>query len=113
MPPPTSANAPTGLGSPGRLNTSWLSTTSVTRTTASQIDVRQLLSMRGAAAHTTELAAVDIAGGAATHTIVCMNSSASGNHRLPEPDRPWVMRTYSGHSNAKKSNELYRMNLAK
>jgi ethylmalonyl-CoA mutase len=34
-------------------------------------------------------------------------------HRLPERDRPWVMRTYAGHSNAKKSNELYRSNLAK
>lgn len=28
-------------------------------------------------------------------------------------DRPWLMRTYSGHSSAKASNELYRMNLAK
>ena len=28
-------------------------------------------------------------------------------------DRPWVMRTYSGHSTAAKSNELYRTNLAK
>ena len=27
--------------------------------------------------------------------------------------KPWVMRTYSGHSSAVKSNELYRMNLAK
>jgi (2R)-ethylmalonyl-CoA mutase len=34
-------------------------------------------------------------------------------HRLPEPDRPWLMRTYAGHSNAKRSNELYRRNLAK
>jgi ethylmalonyl-CoA mutase len=34
-------------------------------------------------------------------------------HRLPERDRPWMMRTYSGHSTAKKSNELYRSNLAK
>ncbi|MEA2224106.1 MAG: ethylmalonyl-CoA mutase, partial [Solirubrobacteraceae bacterium] len=34
-------------------------------------------------------------------------------HRLPEPDRPWMMRTYAGHSTAKKSNELYRANLAK
>jgi (2R)-ethylmalonyl-CoA mutase len=34
-------------------------------------------------------------------------------HRLPEPDRPWMMRTYAGHSTAKKSNELYRENLAK
>lgn len=28
-------------------------------------------------------------------------------------DRPWMMRTYSGHSTAKASNELYRSNLAK
>ena len=28
-------------------------------------------------------------------------------------DRPWVMRTYSGHSTAKASNELYRTNLSK
>jgi ethylmalonyl-CoA mutase len=30
-----------------------------------------------------------------------------------KPDAPWVMRTYSGHSTAEKSNELYRTNLAK
>jgi (2R)-ethylmalonyl-CoA mutase len=34
-------------------------------------------------------------------------------HRLPQPDRPWVMRTYAGHSDARRSNELYRRNLAK
>ncbi|HEX6584454.1 MAG TPA: methylmalonyl-CoA mutase family protein, partial [Thermoleophilaceae bacterium] len=34
-------------------------------------------------------------------------------HRLPERDSPWVMRTYAGHSTAKESNELYRRNLAK
>jgi (2R)-ethylmalonyl-CoA mutase len=34
-------------------------------------------------------------------------------HRLPERDRAWMMRTYAGHSTAKKSNELYRGNLAK
>ena len=34
-------------------------------------------------------------------------------HRLPERDAPWVMRTYAGHSTAKESNELYRKNLAK
>ena len=28
-------------------------------------------------------------------------------------DKPWLMRTYSGHSSARKSNELYRTNLAK
>src|SRR5215203_5523954 len=32
---------------------------------------------------------------------------------LPEKDRPWLMRTYSGHSTAKASNALYRTNLAK
>jgi len=34
-------------------------------------------------------------------------------HRLPERDRPWVMRTYAGHSDARRSNELYRKNLKK
>jgi len=29
------------------------------------------------------------------------------------PDRPWIFRTYAGHSTATKSNELYRKNLAK
>ena len=31
----------------------------------------------------------------------------------PQKDRPWVMRTYAGHSSATESNKLYRMNLAK
>jgi (2R)-ethylmalonyl-CoA mutase len=35
------------------------------------------------------------------------------DHRLPERDRPWMMRTYAGHSTAKASNALYRGNLAK
>jgi hypothetical protein len=35
------------------------------------------------------------------------------DHRLPERDRPWMMRTYSGHSTAKQSNELYRLDFAK
>ena len=30
-----------------------------------------------------------------------------------KPDRPWLMRTYSGHSTARASNELYRTNLAR
>ena len=33
--------------------------------------------------------------------------------RLEAPDRPWVMRTYAGHSDARRSNELYRRNLDK
>ncbi|MGI9015877.1 MAG: protein meaA [Euzebya sp.] len=32
---------------------------------------------------------------------------------MRERDRPWLMRTYSGHSSAQASNELYRSNLAK
>jgi (2R)-ethylmalonyl-CoA mutase len=32
---------------------------------------------------------------------------------LPTRDKPWMMRTYSGHSTARASNELYRTNLAK
>ncbi|MGK2948671.1 MAG: protein meaA [Acidimicrobiales bacterium] len=32
---------------------------------------------------------------------------------LEQPDRPWMIRTYSGHSTARASNELYRSNLAK
>src|SRR5262247_3937167 len=32
---------------------------------------------------------------------------------LAERDKPWLIRTYSGHSTASKSNELYRKNLAK
>ena len=31
----------------------------------------------------------------------------------PGRDRPWLIRTYSGHSSARASNELYRTNLAK
>jgi (2R)-ethylmalonyl-CoA mutase len=32
---------------------------------------------------------------------------------LAERDKPWLIRTYSGHSTARKSNALYRKNLAK
>src|SRR3989441_12535449 len=39
--------------------------------------------------------------------------SSMSQHRLDQPDRPWVMRTYAGHSDARHSNELYRRNLAK
>jgi (2R)-ethylmalonyl-CoA mutase len=37
----------------------------------------------------------------------------SSQPRLPERDRPWMMRTYAGHSDARRSNELYRRNLEK
>ncbi|MGB2569842.1 protein meaA [Micromonospora citrea] len=33
--------------------------------------------------------------------------------RLPERDRPWVMRTYAGHSSAAATNALFRRNLGK
>ncbi len=39
--------------------------------------------------------------------------TASADPARPERDRPWVMRTYAGHSSAAASNELYRRNLAK
>ncbi|HEV2997630.1 MAG TPA: protein meaA [Solirubrobacteraceae bacterium] len=39
--------------------------------------------------------------------------SSDRSPRLPERDRPWMMRTYAGHSTAQASNELYRGNLAK
>ena len=50
-----------------------------------------------------------------------MASAAWNSHTLamPDPverprrDQPWLMRTYSGHSTARASNELYRANLAK
>jgi (2R)-ethylmalonyl-CoA mutase len=40
-----------------------------------------------------------------------MREGKSGSDQAP--DRPWIFRTYAGHSTAAKSNELYRNNLAK
>src|SRR6476620_1962817 len=40
-------------------------------------------------------------------------ASSHAEARRREPDRPWVMRTYAGHSSAATSNALYRTNLAK
>ncbi|MEO6858964.1 MAG: protein meaA [Solirubrobacteraceae bacterium] len=37
----------------------------------------------------------------------------SKSPRLTERDRPWMMRTYAGHSDAERSNQLYRRNLEK
>jgi ethylmalonyl-CoA mutase len=37
----------------------------------------------------------------------------SSDHHLPARDRPWMMRTYAGHSTAERSNALYRSNLGK
>jgi ethylmalonyl-CoA mutase len=39
--------------------------------------------------------------------------SGEQSPRLPERDPPWKMRTYAGHSSARASNELYRLNLAR
>ena len=40
-------------------------------------------------------------------------SDPTAPDQRPERDRPWVMRTYAGHSSAAESNALYRRNLAK
>jgi len=42
-----------------------------------------------------------------------IESAGAGWPPRPARDRPWLMRTYAGHSSAKKSNALYRRNLAK
>src|SRR5207244_9945593 len=42
-----------------------------------------------------------------------VTGGVTGGEHGGMPDRPWVMRTYSGHSSARASNELYRTNLAK
>jgi len=44
---------------------------------------------------------------------VTERGSSSGPHSSSERDRPWVMRTYAGHSTPAESNALYRRNLAK
>ncbi|MHB8319146.1 MAG: methylmalonyl-CoA mutase family protein [Acidimicrobiales bacterium] len=41
------------------------------------------------------------------------NESREGSTGPEKRDAPWMMRTYSGHSSAKASNDLYRTNLAK
>ncbi|MEM9499680.1 MAG: protein meaA [Pseudomonadota bacterium] len=42
-----------------------------------------------------------------------MSSPQSEIRPAPERDRPWLIRTYAGHSTAKASNALYRTNLEK
>lgn len=42
-----------------------------------------------------------------------MEQRPNGNAAKPERDRPWLIRTYAGHSSAVASNALYRQNLAK
>src|SRR5204862_6056324 len=36
-----------------------------------------------------------------------------GARAKPLPDKPWIFRTYAGHSTAPESNRLYRRNLAR
>ena len=54
-------------------------------------------------------------GGDTIHwgAFVTERGSSSGPHSSSERDRPWVMRTYAGHSTPAESNALYRRNLAK
>jgi (2R)-ethylmalonyl-CoA mutase len=42
-----------------------------------------------------------------------MSDEAKTTGRRPERDKPWIIRTYAGHSTAAESNALYRRNLAK
>ena len=39
--------------------------------------------------------------------------TAATSNEAPKKDRPWLFRTYSGHSSAAASNELYRTNLSR
>src|SRR5579864_8979108 len=54
---------------------------------------------------------------AAARNILCCGAASFGVGRStmskPTRDKPWIMRTYAGHSTAAKSNELYRTNLAR
>jgi len=43
---------------------------------------------------------------------MCVMTEANDQHTATR-DKPWMMRTYSGHSTAKASNELYRTNLSR
>ena len=50
---------------------------------------------------------------AAPATETAAETALGSGEKRPERDRPWVMRTYAGHSSASESNALYRRNLAK
>ena len=39
--------------------------------------------------------------------------AVDGGQTAPQRDKPWIFRTYAGHSTARESNRLYRANLAK
>jgi len=40
-------------------------------------------------------------------------AEANGQATAERRDKPWIFRTYAGHSTARESNRLYRQNLAK
>src|SRR6187551_2854634 len=48
-------------------------------------------------------------------TLVAMQheTGQTPSARCPMRDKPWIFRTYAGHSTAADSNALYRLNLAK
>src|SRR4051794_5043042 len=70
---------------------------------------------RASAHHTSEMAAASRCPRVVRGSLFPMSEHSSDNPspRLPERDRPWLMRTYAGHSDARRSNELYRRNLEK
>jgi (2R)-ethylmalonyl-CoA mutase len=45
--------------------------------------------------------------------IMAQDKTDAAKSGTPRKDRPWLFRTYSGHSSAKASNELYKTNLAR
>ena len=42
-----------------------------------------------------------------------MTTENKAKRDKPQRDKPWIFRTYAGHSTARDSNALYRKNLAK
>src|SRR5262245_35117968 len=50
---------------------------------------------------------------AASLEITKSTGNLSAAATMTNRDRPWLIRTYAGHSTAAKSNELYRTNLAR
>ena len=42
-----------------------------------------------------------------------MTATDKGGRETAQRDKPWIFRTYAGHSDAAESNKLYRGNLAK
>ena len=42
-----------------------------------------------------------------------MTATDKGGRETAQRDKPWIFRTYAGHSDAAESNKLYRTNLAK